>query len=141
MVVYSPGNKPVNQAEFEATARAGRELMYRFQGAGMDGLDVALGMLQALHEFVHWNIGEEGEDDVRVQLCGFFSTGIDNSDKLARFIERLARDCAVTAVDSPKGYTIEFSPSPAAHREEYDMAERAIRRELNTAFQIPNGEF
>jgi len=33
------------------------------------------------------------------------------------------RDRAVTAVDARHGYTMEFAPSPAAHRAEYEAEE------------------
>lgn len=47
--------------------------------------------------------------------------------------EAFVRDAAVAAVDAIHGYTMEFAPSPAQHRHEYDMAESAIRRELEFA--------
>lgn len=37
------------------------------------------------------------------------------------------RDAAVEAVDEHYGYTMEFAPSPAAHRELYDIIERRLR--------------
>lgn len=73
------GTKPVNEDEFKDAAAQARNLVYGMQRAGMDGLDAALGMLQATHEFVHWNVGEEGEDAVRSELSTFFRKGKDST--------------------------------------------------------------
>jgi hypothetical protein len=43
----------------------------------------------------------------------------------------VARDTAVQLVDGLYGYTMEFAPSPAEHRQMYKMAEDAIARALD----------
>lgn len=51
-------------------------------------------------------------------------------DQTQQRLEQLAMAAAVASVDAVHGYTMEFAPSPANHRCEYDMAEIAIYREL-----------
>ena len=43
----------------------------------------------------------------------------------------VARDTAVQLVDGLYGYTMEFAPSPAEHRQRYKMAEDAIALALD----------
>lgn len=42
----------------------------------------------------------------------------------------MIRDLAVTLVDGRHGYTYEFSSSPEAHRDEYDVCAREIEAAL-----------
>lgn len=42
----------------------------------------------------------------------------------------LLRDLAISMVDGKHGFTMEFAPSPDAHREEYDRMERDLRISL-----------
>lgn len=48
----------------------------------------------------------------------------------AEQLKTLARDCAVAAVDAIRGYTYEFAPDPHWHSAQYEIAEMAIRSEL-----------
>lgn len=48
-------------------------------------------------------------------------------DNVYILTEESLRSVAVSLVDGTHGYTMEFAPSPAAHRNEYDRAESALK--------------
>lgn len=56
------------------------------------------------------------------------------------WLRQAARQLAVSSVDSVHGYTVEFSHSPANHRDEYDKAESSILFELRRALAAYTGK-
>jgi hypothetical protein len=64
---------------------------------------------------------------------------------LDALLDTLARNAAVLVVDVRHGFTMEFSSSPAEHKQEYEDTAHAIRSELDasrilSALSQPQGE-
>lgn len=57
-------------------------------------------------------------------------------DPVDELIETAIRDAAVRSVDAVAGYTCEAAPSPAAHREAYDLTEAMIAEELRPVVDL-----
>lgn len=86
MTEFTNSSQPVNENDFKIAAELGRDLLYqRLQYNGMDGLDAALGVLQALREFIHWNVGEEGEDEVYSQFAVMLRAGLEPGASLPTY--------------------------------------------------------
>ena len=79
----------------------------------------------------HWKPVFTLEDLARAVMAdrGTYPTQKYANDALDRAI----RDAAVSVVDGINGYTMEFAQNPAAHREEYDLAEEWITDALKVA--------
>lgn len=76
MTAYHTGRKAINAVDASFVAvEIGAALKSAQQGAGMDGLDVALGTLSALRDFVLWNVGPEGIKQELETLADILANG------------------------------------------------------------------